>query len=153
MAALLIVMKKIENWLFLPVLVLLFYSASEYSAATTDIHLNDSYYIISNASIARGLLTWLILVFIFFKVMRRRNPNLNNRLVVSYMVLTGSLLSVWYIASGVLGAKTSSGFSDAELNRWVLFNQIRMTAGFVFGLVQVIFLVYFVVLLLKKRVN
>jgi len=146
-------MKKIENWLFLPVLILLFYSASEYSASTTDIHLGDSYYIISNGSIARGLLTWLILVFIFFRIIRRRNPSPNRRLVVGYMVLTLLLLAVWYIASAVLGSKTSSGFSDEELNRWVLFNQIRMTAGFVFGLVQVIFLIYFVVLLLKKPVD
>jgi hypothetical protein len=141
-------MKKIENILFIPAVILLFISISKKNTAVTDIHFHDTYYVVSNAAIAGGFLGWLILVITFLKLIRWRHQSINIKFVSPYIILTLVLYLVFSLANPPQGS--TNGISDAQLDRWVLYHQIRIGAILVFLLIQVIFLVYFIVQLFKR---
>jgi drug/metabolite transporter (DMT)-like permease len=143
-------MKKIENWLIWPVLLLLFYSASKHSDTASDIILNDTFYVISNASISGWFALWLVIVIILFKIIRRRHLLVNQILAFTYITLTLLLFGFYLLISFVGGGPKASGFSDSELDAWIFYNQLRIVTACCFFLTQVIFLIYFVVQLKKQ---
>jgi len=141
-------MKKIENLLFLPVLALCFYGASKYSSTTLDIHFQDTYFVIYNATIVGWSLAWLLGVIVLFKVIRQRQQTINIKFAIPYIVLTLLLFLVLWLPSG---AETGdNGISDEQLSRWLLYNQLRMVAAILFAMAQVTFLIYFIVQLMKR---
>jgi hypothetical protein len=144
-------MKKIENWLLWPVLILVFYGMSKYSNSTFDIHFHDTYYLVSNATIAGFVALWLAIVIIFLKLIRHRHQVVNVKFTLVYMVVTLLLFCISWL-SGYFTGSVPSGYSDFQLNKWVFFNQLRVVAALSFLLVQVIFVAYFVVQLVKKPV-
>jgi heme/copper-type cytochrome/quinol oxidase subunit 1 len=145
-------MKKIENLLFWPVLVLIFCSISKYGNTTTDVHLHDTYYVIANSYITGWFLAWLLVVFFLFRVIRRRHNYINTKFAITYLLLTVVLFTISW-GSGFVGGGSPAGYSDSQLDKLIFYDKVRsVTAG---GLLvtQVIFLVYFVVQLLKKPVQ
>jgi heme/copper-type cytochrome/quinol oxidase subunit 1 len=143
-------MKKIENWLFLPILVLVFYGASKYSSNTIDIHFHDTYYVVANGHLIGVSLVWLSIVLILFKIIRRRHQSISIRFAIPYLILTLLIFLVFWLPNG---AETgANGISDTQLNRWLLYNQLRISAAFFFLLAQVIFLIYFITQLFKRPV-
>lgn len=145
-------MKKIENWLVWPILVLLFYSISKYGDITTDIHWNDTFYLVTNGSLAGCFLAWLVIVFILFKIIRHRHVIIHTKFAFTYIVLT-LLLFGTFLAAGFVGGPTKGiGFSDADLDRLIARNLFRMVTVYCFLTVQVIFLIYFITQLFKKPV-
>ncbi len=85
-------MKKIENILFWPVLILLFFCASKYGRISTDLNIHDTYYIIPNSYAAGTFALWLLLVIFLLKLIRRRHQVINKKIVLTYVTLTLVLL-------------------------------------------------------------
>jgi hypothetical protein len=142
-------MKKIENILFIPAVILLFLSISKKNTAVTDIHFSDTYYVVSNAAIAGGFLGWLILVIIFLKLIRWKHQAINIKFASPYIILTLVLYLIFSLANPPQSG--TAGMSDAQLDRWVLYNQVRMGAAIVFALIQVVFLIYFAWQMIRPR--
>lgn len=144
-------MKKIENWLLWPILVLIFCSISKYGDTTTDIQLNDTYYVINNNIITGWFLVWLLIVFFLFKLIRRRHHTVNTKFAVAYIVLTVLFFGVSW-GSGFFGGGSPAGYSDSQLDKLIFYDKLRTQTILGLVLIQVIFLVYFIVQLLKKPV-
>jgi hypothetical protein len=145
-------MKKVEHFLFLPVLILLFYGASKYSSTVTDIHLHDTFYVITNASITGWFLAWLGIVFILFKIIRRRHVIIHTKFAFTYIVLTVLLFGVFIVAGLVGGPSDRSGYTDADLDVVIARNLFRMVTVYCFLAVQFIFLIYFIIQMVKQPV-
>jgi|GEM_PF-4774469 len=143
-------MKKIENILFWPVLVLLFLSASKYGAASNAIELNDTYYIILNSHSAGIFAAWLLLVVLLFKFIRRRHQVVNKKFAITYIVLTLLLFGVFIGLGFVQGSSAAGNFTTADLDALMFRNQLKVACAEGCLLVQVIFLVYFFVQMVKK---
>jgi hypothetical protein len=144
-------MKKIENWLLWPILVLIFCSISKYGDTTTDVHFNDTYYVINNNFITGWFLAWLLIVFFLFKLIRRRHQFVNVKFAATYIVLTVLFFTVSW-GSGFLGGGSPAGYSDSQLDKLIFYDKVRSLTAVGLLATQVIFLVYFVVKLLKKPV-
>ena len=145
-------MKKIENILFWPVLILLFFSASKYGRSSTDINVNDTYHIIPNSYVAGTFALWLLLVIFLLKLIRRRRQVVNKKIALTYIALT-LLLGGGFLSLGLVsGGSVAGNFTTADLDALLFRNQLRMTCAWCFLLVQVIFLIYFIVQIIKKPV-
>jgi uncharacterized membrane protein len=144
-------MKKIENWLLWAILILIFCSISKYGDTTTDVHFSDTYYVINNSFITGWFLAWLLIVFFLFKLIRRRHQFVNRKFAAAYIVLTVLLFTVSW-GSGFLGGGSPAGYSDSQLDKLIFYDKVREATAAGLLLTQVIFLVYFVVQLLKKPV-
>lgn len=144
-------MKKIENFLFWPVLVLLFCSISKYGDTPTDVHWSDTFFVIKNSVITGCFLAWLIVVIMLFKVIRRRGQAIHTKFAITYIVLTLLLFSVSCV-SGFLGGGSPAGYSDRQLDKLIFYDNLRIVTASCLLAVQVVFLIYFVVQLLKKPV-
>jgi hypothetical protein len=144
-------MKRIENWLLWPILILIFCSISKYGDTATDIHWNDTFYVINNSFITGWFLAWLLIVFFLFKLIRRRHQAINNKFAILYIVLTVLFFSISW-ASGFMGGGSPAGYSDSQVDKLILYNKVRIVTALGLLVTQVIFLVYFVVQLLKKPV-
>ena len=144
-------MKKIENWLIWPIVVLVFCSISKYGDTTTDVHFSDTYYVIKNSFITGWFLAWLLIVFFLFKLVRRRHQFVNAKFAATYILLTVLLFAVSW-GSGFFGGGSPAGYSDSQLDKLIFYDKVREVTAFCLLLTQVIFLGYFVVQLLKKPV-
>lgn len=144
-------MKKIENWLLWPILVLIFCSISKYGDTTTDVHFHDTYYVINNSFITGWFLAWLLIVFFLFKLIRRRHQFVNARFTIMYIVLTVLFFTVSW-GSGFLGGGSPAGYSDSQLDKLIFYDKVRTLTAVGLLATQVIFVVYFVIQLLKKPV-
>ncbi len=143
-------MKKIENILFWPVLILLFLSASKYGAMSTDVQYNDTYHIIPNSYVAGSFAGWLLIVVFLLKSIRRRRQVLNKKFILTYILLTVLLLGIFLGLGFVSGGSAAGNFTTADLDALLFRNQLKMLCAEVCLLVQVIFLVYFIIQLVKK---
>jgi len=134
-------MKKIENWLIIPALLLFFYWISNYGKTSINIHWHDTYYVLDNKALSGRFLIWLTIVFIFFKIIRARHGSINRKFAVTYIVLTLLLFIIFSLPVELDGR---------NLEKWSLFNQVRIIVGAIFLLAQVMFLIYYFVQLIKK---
>ncbi|OQP39783.1 hypothetical protein A4H97_16295 [Niastella yeongjuensis] len=145
-------MKKIENILFWPVLILLFFTASKFGRASTDLNIDDSYYIIPNSYVAGTCALWLLLVVFLLKLIRRRHQTVNKKITLTYMGVT-LLLVTGFLALGLVNGGSAAGnYTTSDLDALMFRNQLRVLCGWCFLLVQVIFLIYFFVQIVKKPV-
>jgi hypothetical protein len=143
-------MKKFENWLFLPVLILLFFSASKYGAASVDIEVADTYYIVSSAKIAGIFALWLLFVFFLLKRLRRRQQVLPKKIAIAYITLTVLFLGLFLGLGFVGGGSAAGNFTDSDLDGLIFRNKLRMTCAWGCLIVQVIFLIYFIIQMVKR---
>lgn len=144
-------MKKTENWLLLPILVLIFCSISKYGDTTTDIQLSDTYYVINNNIITGWFLAWLLIVFFLFKLIRRRHQFVHTKFAAAYIILTVLFFGISW-GSGFFGGGSPAGYSDSQLDKLIFYDRVREVTAFGLLLMQVIFVVYFVIQLIKKPV-
>jgi uncharacterized membrane protein YozB (DUF420 family) len=143
-------MEKIENILFWPVLILLFLSASKYGAMSTDIQFNDTYYIIPNSHVAGSFAAWLLIVIFLFKGIRRRHNEVHKKFVLTYSTLTVLLLGVFLGVGFVSGGSAAGNFTTADLDALLFRNQLKLVCAEGCLVVQIIFLIYFIIQLVKK---
>jgi hypothetical protein len=145
-------MKKIENILFWPVLILLFLSASKYGSTTTDVNVSDTYYIISSGAIAGAFAGWLLVVIFLFKLIRRRHQVVNKKFALTYIALTILLFGVFISVGFVKGGSAAGNYTTADLDALMFRNQLKVACAEGCLLVQVIFLIYFIIQIVKKPV-
>jgi len=145
-------MKKIENILYWPVLILLFLSISKYGAMSADVDFNDNFYIILISHIAGTFAVWLLVAIFLFKLIRRRQQVVNKKFALSYMVLTVLLLGVFLGIGLVKGGSAGGTYTTADLDALMFRNQLKVACGEGCLLVQVIFLIYFFIQMVKKPV-
>jgi len=143
-------MKKIEHILFWPVLILLFLSASKYGAMSTDVQFNDTFYIIYNSHIAGSFALWLLIVVFLFKLIRRRRQVVNKKFTLTYIILTVLLLGVFLSLGFVKGGSAAGNFTSSDLDALMFRNQLKVACAEGCLLVQVIFLIYFFIQIVKK---
>ncbi|WP_207510810.1 hypothetical protein [Longitalea luteola] len=144
-------MRKLENLLIIIVLIILFYSASKYGDASIDVHFHDTFYVINSAYIGGWFAVWLLIIFLLFKVVRRRHHYVSPLITLTYTTLTLLFFCVFLLLGLVNGASNGAGFSNADLDALIFRNKLRVVAAWCLLAVQVIFLTYFAVQLLKKR--
>lgn len=139
---------KIENWLLLPMLILLFYTRSAAAENTTSFHFQDNAVEFNNGSAAGWALVWLILVFLLWKVVRLRHRTVNIKFAISYILL--SLLFFVVLCLPTSPETSANGISDTQLYMWNLYNSIRAMSWNIVMLTQLIFLIYFIIQLIKR---
>jgi hypothetical protein len=143
-------MKKIENILFWPVLILLFLSASKYGSDMVGTDFNDTYYVITNSQVAGSFAVWLLVVVFLFKLIRRRHQVVNKKFALSYIVLTILLTGVFLGLGFVKGGSAAGNYTTADLDALMFRNQLKVACAEGCLLVQVIFLIYFFIQIVKK---
>jgi hypothetical protein len=140
-------MKKIENWLLLPVLVLFCWSLVAYHY-TLDIHLHDTYFILEGASTMRILAGYLLIMYGLYKTIRNRHQTINRIFAVSHI-----LISLFF--TGLLLLPFTREVRYIDYSNWNSY-QSKLNMGAIaiifYLLTQVIFLIYFIAQLIKKPV-
>jgi hypothetical protein len=144
-------MKKIENWLLWPVLfiVLGYYLLV---GESTLVHDTRSVSIITHAMFLRISLVILGVIFLLYKIIRKRRGAVNKPWAISHIAITSLLIVItWFLVENQQMPRRylSTSFND-ELSIWVIHNQALVKSVFVFLPVQVGFLISFIVQLLKK---
>ena len=141
-------MRKIENWLLLPVLFLLCWSF--FGTSTLDIHLHDTYYVIDGVSILRFQAYALLIIFGMYKTVRHRHENINPVFALLHIFLTILLTGLMLIPSA-----TATGRAYLDYSNWSSYQSFQWNAIaiIVYSLIQVIFLGYFVVQIFKRPAN
>ncbi|HUP12281.1 MAG TPA: hypothetical protein VM187_08725, partial [Niastella sp.] len=94
-------------------------------------------------------LAWLLIIFFLFKLIRRRHQEINNKFAIIYIVLTMLFFTLSW-GSGFLGGGSPAGYSDSQLDKLIFYDQVRTLTAVSLMVTQVIFLVYFVVQMLKR---
>jgi heme/copper-type cytochrome/quinol oxidase subunit 1 len=134
-------MKKIENILLPPILVLLVLIFVK-RTTTIDIHLHDTYYVIAHASLAKWFLYWLVVQFFLYTLIRRRHKQVNTKWAITHISITILLIGlIWFLADSM--SKAPRYYATYAV-KWNLYNQMIVIAVVAFLLSQIVFLVYFV---------
>jgi heme/copper-type cytochrome/quinol oxidase subunit 1 len=141
-------MKKIENILLLPVLVLivLMFLAGD---ATLDFHLHDTYFVIALAHVIKWFLYWLVVAFILYTVIRYRHKRVNTAWAITHISLTIiPIVLIWYLAVppqlNLSDGHDYWAFEQAFQSKWEWRNLWLVILALAFLLTQIVFLVYFV---------
>jgi heme/copper-type cytochrome/quinol oxidase subunit 1 len=143
-------MKKIENWLLIAACLLLV--SSFLLTQTVDIHLHDTYYIIAGFSIARLTAFWTLLVFLLYKIIRRRRNTVSTKAIVLHSATTFiPVIFILFYWSGN-GAQRPRYL---DYSSWHTpgpgFQSLLLPVLMLLCIVsQVIFLLYFVVQVIKS---
>jgi len=137
-------MRKIENWLLLPAFILLFRSIIE-PLQSFDIHLHDTYFVFDGVSLLRFPAYALLIIFGMYKTVRHRHENIDPVFALPHIVIT-------ILLTGVLLFPSTTGKRYVDFTNWstIGFMQWNVLSFVAYLLVQVIFLGYFVVQLIRK---
>lgn len=146
-------MKKIENFLFFPIIVLLIYSISKYKDASIDILAFDTFYVTQSGYVTGLFACWLFVVILLLKVIRRRQGLVHRKFVFTYNTLTLLFFGVFMLGAWSTAPANGAGYSNKELDALIFKNQLRLVATWCFLVVQFIFLIYFIIQLVKKPVH
>ncbi|AEV97412.1 hypothetical protein Niako_1033 [Niastella koreensis GR20-10] len=119
---------------------------------TTDIDVSDTYFIIKNSQIAITFVLWLLIVVFLFRMIRRRHQAVNKKFVVAYTVITALLLGLFLGLGLVKGDSAAGTYNTEDLDALMFRNQLKVWCMEGCLLVQVIFLIYFFIQMVKKPV-
>jgi heme/copper-type cytochrome/quinol oxidase subunit 1 len=137
-------MKKIENVLILPILVLLVLMFLP-GTSTIDVHLHDTYYVIAFGHLIKWFLYWLVVVFILYTIIRYRHKRVNTRWAISHIVISFLLIGlVGFLAYAIYNKPRDYVSYVEEWGKWRLYNQMIGFAMLAFLINQIVFLIYFV---------
>jgi hypothetical protein len=136
-------MKKIENLLLLPVLVL--FCLSFNNPGGLDFHLHDTYFVIAGVSLWRFFAGLLLILFGLYKTIRNRHYYINLIFAVPHILIT-----ILLTALILFPFKT-------EVHSYIDWSQVpdqkNALVLLAFLLIQVIFLIYFIVKLTQRPVS
>ena len=136
-------MQKVENSLLLAVLFLFVWSLTV--TGSMDLHLHDTYFVIAGVSALRFLAGFFLILFGLYKTIRHRHDVINLFIAVPHILLT-------FILIGSLLASFGEKRNYVEFSTWQAEGKLLWCAvGLMsFLLIQVIFLIYFLVQIIKK---
>jgi hypothetical protein len=144
--------KNIENLLLLTAAVVLCWPHID--GSTYDLHLHDTYFVIA---FRRFFLTELLLVlFLFYKIIRKRHHSVNRLMAVTHVFLTILFIAtVLYAYVTVQTLNTSRGYLD--YSNWqniraesAVHNLVLLGFVVVFSIIQIIFFLYFIIRLIQQ---
>jgi hypothetical protein len=144
-------MKKIENWLLWPALFIVLANSLLVGESTQGLDIR-SVSIINNAMFFRLSLVIIGVIFLFYKIIRKRRGTVNKPWAISHIAITSLLIVItWFQVQNQQMPRRylSTSFKD-ELSIWAIHNQALVKSVFMFLLVQVSFLIVLVVQILKK---
>jgi heme/copper-type cytochrome/quinol oxidase subunit 1 len=133
-------MQKVENSLILPVLFLYVWSLTV--SESLDFHLHDTYFVVAGFSAMRMLASFFLILFGLYKTIRHRHDVINLFIAVPHILLTSILI-------GCLLAPLEGERNYIDYNSWnsVPWDAIGLLT---FLLIQVIFVIYFIIEVVKK---
>ena len=135
-------MQKVENSLILPVLFLYVWSLT--ISGSLDFHLHDTYFVVEGFSALRGLAGFLLILFGLYKTIRYRHDIINLFIAVPHILLTCILIGCLLVSfEGKRNYVDFSSWNSVQLGAMGLLS---------FLLLQVIFVIYFIVEIIKKPV-
>lgn len=144
-------MKKIENWLLLPILILFCWSLAA-APHTLDIHLHDTYFVLDSAFTFRFLGGALLLLFGLYKTIRNRHQTINQVFAAPHLLitilLTGLLLIPFATEVRFIDYNNWSNWTSYQSN--LLRPSIVVNA---YVLTQFIFLIYFITQMVKRPIS
>jgi hypothetical protein len=148
-------MKKIENLLLLPVLLVLLTLLPD-SMANIFISGGFTFYVIANSAVMPFVIGFLFLAFAFYKLIRRRHGAVDHRWAWGHIGGSFLLLAVFEccilyrgMAAWHLNTVTSDSYYTAY-TYLVISQQVLIVTALLFVAIQIIFLLYFIIQLLKK---
>lgn len=103
-------MKKIENLLVLPMLLLLVWAIFS-KGATLDFHIYDTYYVVDSAWLALQMLIVVLLFFVLYKLVRRRHQRVSRTWVITHFSVSTALILITWFSVGMFN-KRSKGLVD-----------------------------------------
>lgn len=140
-------MKKIENWLILPVMILFVWSLTV-ANYTLDFHLTDTYFVVDGAFMLRFLGGVLLLLFGVYKTIRHRHHNINRTFAVPHILIT-------ILLTGFLLIPVATEIKFVDYSNWKSYQSKLLWPAVVviaYVLTLIIFLIYFIFQLLKKPI-
>lgn len=144
-------MKKIENvWLLLAVGVLIY---SFFAPQGYDFHFHDTYYVVGGPQLVRLFIYPFLLFFFLYKMIRRRHDTVNIKIALIHILTT---IPVLYLLLPPAGKSATTPGKVAISNLKVINEasqhryHLQGVLFVVFLISQVIFLIYFVTMLIKK---
>jgi hypothetical protein len=146
-------MKKIENWLLLPLLFIVF--GNYLFVGKSMLHIDhdvQSAQIITDALFFRFFLFILVVLFLLYKIIRKRYGAVNKPWAFSHIAITMLFtVIIWYLVQNQQWPRfyLSTSFNDV-LHIWARYNKALVIAACIFLLIQISFLIYFTVKLVKK---
>lgn len=146
-------MKKVENLLLLPVLLigLMLLLAG---TATIDISGGFHFYIIANSVVMPFVIGFFFLEFVLYKLIRKRHNAINDRW--AWIHIGGSFLLVaifeyCVLYRGVPAWNLSLVTADTYYTYMIITQQLLIIDALLFLLLQVVFLSYFAIQMFKKN--
>jgi hypothetical protein len=147
-----IYIKKIENWLLLPVLIL-FSCSFGLVGHTLDFHLHDTYFVFEGVSTFRLLASFLLIIFGLYKTIRNRHQTINRVFAVPHILI--SILLTGLLLMPLAAKQQYIDYTQLDYSDWNSYRyqwQLPVMAGLSFLLIQAIFFIFFIAQLLKKPV-
>lgn len=143
-------MRKIENWLLLPVLIL--FVASFFVTSTLDVHLHDTYFVIAGLSLLRFLAGLLLILFGLYKTIRNRHQKISYAFAVPHILITVFLTGLFVIPSAIVPSVLERKYLD--YSNWNTFQSLYNRESIIiisYFLVQVIFGIYFFIQMVRPH--
>ena len=149
-------MKKIENLLLLLPLLLIVVGEIFIANSTIDIHLHDTYYVVSPIPMALRFTGWLIILFILYKVIRKRHGSINNKWAIPHILISTIFIGIIlfsYLFNPVPRRFLSNSPETVMqvATAYQRYNQLLIVSSIIFLSAQVIFLLYFITMMIKPR--
>lgn len=147
-------MKKMENWLLVPAFLLLV--SFFFLHRTIDVHIHDTYYVITGSFVAQWAAYWVLLLFLLYKLLRKRHDTVNGKLFRLHVTTTFIPLFFILFLGYITNSKTAQylDYSNWQQLEPRFQASTAMILTLLFLLSQVTFLLYFIIQLLKKpRLN
>lgn len=145
-------MKKIENLLIFPFLFALFGTWFPSTSLLSIMGKNASI-VISSKTICTWFVCYLIVVFVLYKLIRKRQRSVNAAWGIGHIVLTFWLIAIVWFSFEF--APITQDYIDTSMvddfSAWASYNLFLVYSVLSFSLVQTIFWIYFVVQMVKKR--
>ncbi len=155
-------MKKIflrkENWLLIIPIVLIIIEKIFFVTSSLDIHLHDTYFVITN--IYLGVISLVIACIPYFcHFLLRTKKTGNRKILLAHVLITVLLLLFFYFYIFFINSSTNQimprryyDFSDWESSKQLGgLNNYLLIAVFIFIVLQLLFIVYTIVLLLARK--
>lgn len=144
---------RIENWLLIILTVLLAIEKIFFSTAAFDLHLHDTYFIISSFHIGIGVSVILILPYLCHFLLRLQHKR-NRNVLTSHVIATIILLLLLFIAvkQNADAPRRYYDFSNWEsAQQFEGLNDYLTIAVLAFIIIQMLFVLYTLVRLMIKN--
>jgi cytochrome c oxidase subunit I len=146
---------RIENWLLIVPLMITIIERLFFSAATFDIHLHDTYFVIANFYIGTLLFLSACVPWLFHFLLRKKGAG-HRSILIGHVIATAILLLFFFVSFRLQDndmPRHYYDFSSWELH-WQQYNLFTQWLGFAvlaFVIIQLLFIVYAVVRLVVTK--